>query len=123
MASSLSSIPFQAQAQAQAAAGSSTSSTASTSGSIGPFFAVISVLTFLAVLSCIVGRICIRRRASMTGAVAVTPLDTIKHGGLLGWLKLKCGRCMAGEVVEVGAKVMSFGDDKSNDIHPHSPPV
>ncbi|KAK8695020.1 hypothetical protein V6N13_072562 [Hibiscus sabdariffa] len=116
MASSVLSLPL--QAQEQAAAGSSTSSTASTSGSIGPFFAVISVLTFLALLSCIVGRICIGRRA-----VAVTPLDTIKHGGFLGWLKLKCGRCMAGEVVEVGAKVMSFGDDKSNDIHPHAPPV
>ncbi|GMI78240.1 hypothetical protein HRI_001493300 [Hibiscus trionum] len=119
MASSLSSIPLQAQAQEQAAAGSNTSST---SGSIGPFLAVISVLTFLAVLSCIVGRICIRRRA-MAGAVAVTPLDTIKHGGCLGWLKLKCRRCMAGEVVEVGAKVMSFGDDKSNGTHPHAPPV
>ncbi|KAE8695045.1 peptidyl-prolyl cis-trans isomerase cyclophilin-type family protein [Hibiscus syriacus] len=112
MASSLSSIPF----QAQAAAGSSAPST---SGSFRPFSAVISVLTFLAVLSCIIGRICIRRRA----VVAVTPLDTIKHGGCLGWLKLKCRRCMAGEGVEMGAKVMSFGDDKSKDTHPHAPPV
>ncbi|KAE8655193.1 hypothetical protein F3Y22_tig00117034pilonHSYRG01179 [Hibiscus syriacus] len=114
MASSLSSIPF----QAQAATGSSAPST---SGSIRPFFAVISVLTFLAVLSCIVGRIYSQRRA-MAGA-AVTPLDTIKHGGCLGLLKLKCRRCMTGEVVEMGAEVMSFGDDKSNDTHPPAPPV
>ncbi|XVF49812.1 hypothetical protein PTKIN_Ptkin04bG0045900 [Pterospermum kingtungense] len=102
----------------QVAASSSLSSpTSSSSGSIGPFFAVISVLTFLAIVSCVLGRICIRRRM----AVPVTPLDTIKHGGWLGWLKGKCRLCMAGEV-EVGAKVISCGEDKSNDEHPHPQP-
>ncbi|XP_022737348.1 uncharacterized protein LOC111290315 [Durio zibethinus] len=97
---------------AAAAAATAASSSSSSSGSIGPFFAVISVLTVLAIVSCVVGRICIRRRT----AVPVTPLDTIKDGGCLGWLKRKCRHCMAGEM-EVGAKVMSFGDDKNNNAH------
>ncbi|XVF08842.1 hypothetical protein REPUB_Repub07fG0038500 [Reevesia pubescens] len=116
MESAISSLP---QGQGQQQAAPSTNSSSSTSGSIGPFFVVISVLAFLAILSCILGRICIRRRM----AVPVTPLDTIKHGGCLGWLKRKCRHCMAGEV-EVGAKVMSFGDqERNNDAHPHPPQV
>ena len=134
MESSISSLPLQGQGQgdmgssslaagAAAAASSSSSSTTSTSGSIGPFFAVISVLTFLAIASCVVGRICIRRRCQTMTAVpvVVTPLDTIKHGRWLCWLKLKCRHCItAGDVVEVGggAKVMSLSEDKTNDTHP-----
>ncbi|OMO63906.1 hypothetical protein COLO4_32178 [Corchorus olitorius] len=55
-------------------------------------------------------------------AVPVTPLDTIKHGGCLGWLKLKCRHCMAGEV-EVGAKVMSCNQDNKPSHEPHPPQV
>ncbi|XP_007037748.2 PREDICTED: uncharacterized protein LOC18604961 [Theobroma cacao] len=120
MESAISSLP-QRQQQQQGDIGSSqgaaaASSSSSSAGSIGPFFAVISILTFLAIVSCVVGRICVRRRT----AAPVTPLDTIKHGGCLGWLKRKCRHCMAGEV-EVGAKVMSFGEETNN--HAHSPEV
>lgn len=122
MASSISSLPLQGDTTSSQAGSSTTSS--SSSGSLGPFFAVISVLTFLAVVSCAVGRICVRRRTKGTAVVAITPLDTIKHGGWLGRLKLRCGGCMAGEVVEAGAKVMSFGEDQNdNEIYPHPPPV
>ncbi|KAG4155254.1 hypothetical protein ERO13_D03G100500v2 [Gossypium hirsutum] len=125
MASSISSLPLQGDtASSQAAAVGSSTTSSPSSGSLGPFFAVISVLTFLAVVSCVVGRICVRRRTKGAAVVAITPLDTIKHGGWLGWLKLRCGGCMAGEVVEAGAKVMSFGEDQNNnETHPHPPPV
>ncbi|KAL3374768.1 hypothetical protein AABB24_006326 [Solanum stoloniferum] len=54
------------------------------SGSIGPFFAVISVLTILAILSCLVGRYCRNQERA-------TPLHSIKQrdcsfGGLRGKL-------------------------------------
>lgn len=59
------------------------------SGSIGPFFAVISVLTVLAIISCILGRICRGRR--------LTPLESIKYRGCsscgfgpFGWFRRKC---------------------------------
>ncbi|CAE5964077.1 unnamed protein product [Arabidopsis arenosa] len=74
------------------------------SGSIGPFFAVISVLVVLAVLSCFLGRICARRRQRTVLVAEVNPLEMIKSGGLLGWLKRKWRRCLAGDV-EAGAKV------------------
>ena len=115
MESTISALP---QGGGQSSSSQATGTSSSSSGSIGPFFVVISVLTFLAIVSCVLGRICIRRRM----AVPVTPLDTIKHGGWLGWLKRKCRYCMSGEV-EVGAKVMSFGEDKNNDAHPHPPQV
>ncbi|KAL5818051.1 hypothetical protein ACOSQ3_026429 [Xanthoceras sorbifolium] len=82
----------------------------SSSGSIGPFFAVISVLTVLAIISCVLGRYC---RRGGVGVVAETPLDSIKGGGCLGWVKRRWRRCMAGEV-EAGAKVMAFGDYKNH---------
>ncbi|XP_010318904.1 uncharacterized protein [Solanum lycopersicum] len=58
------------------------------SGSIGPFFAVISVLTILAILSCLVGRYCRNRKP-------VTPLDSVKQRDCrFGWLRGKlCWRC------------------------------
>ncbi|CAF2199573.1 hypothetical protein BRARA_G03212 [Brassica rapa] len=75
------------------------------SGSIGPFFAVISVLVVLAVLSCFLGRICARRRRQRSGVVAeVNPLEMIKSRGPLGWLRRKWTRCLTGDV-EAGAKV------------------
>ncbi|XP_057515005.1 uncharacterized protein LOC130796654 [Actinidia eriantha] len=49
------------------------------SGSIGPFFAVISVLAVLAILSCVLGRI--------FTAWAATPSETIKQRGFFGCLK------------------------------------
>ncbi|ESQ27758.1 hypothetical protein EUTSA_v10019432mg [Eutrema salsugineum] len=74
------------------------------SGSIGPFFAVISVLVVLAVLSCFLGRICARRRQSTVLVAEANPLEMIKSGGLLGYLRRKWRRCLAGDV-EAGAKV------------------
>ncbi|XP_055825435.1 uncharacterized protein LOC129893985 [Solanum dulcamara] len=62
------------------------------SGSIGPFFAVISVLTVLAILSCLVGRYCRNRKPA-------TPLDNIKQRDCsFGWLRSKlcwrsCSNC------------------------------
>lgn len=75
------------------------------SGNIGPFFAVISVLVVLTVLSCFLGRICARRRRQRSGVVAeVNPLEMIKSRGPLGWLRRKWTRCLTGDV-EAGAKV------------------
>ncbi|KAK3227042.1 hypothetical protein Dsin_006904 [Dipteronia sinensis] len=85
----------------------------SSTGSIGPFFAVISVLTVLAIISCMLGRYCRR------GAVE-TPLDSINGGGCLGRVKQRWHRYMAGEV-EAGAKVMAFGEDK-NHVMAQDPP-
>ncbi|XP_060206519.1 uncharacterized protein LOC132634260 [Lycium barbarum] len=73
------------------------------SGSIGPFFAVISVLFVLAILSCIVGRYCIKRKPA-------TPLDSIKKRDCgFGWLRRKlcwqstsyCDRSNEGKVQDV----------------------
>ncbi|KAK3040202.1 hypothetical protein RJ639_028914 [Escallonia herrerae] len=64
------------------------------SGSIGPFFAVKSVLTVLAIISCVIGRICRSRTAS--------PLESVKDRGCCGWVKLKFGRCMAAGDAELG---------------------
>lgn len=63
------------------------------SGSIGPFFAVISVLAVLAILSCILGRICSRRSSR--------PLENINNRGLFGWVKRKWGKCIGCGHVEV----------------------
>ncbi|CAK7323155.1 unnamed protein product [Dovyalis caffra] len=108
MASVISSLPGQQQPvgemeQPNPQAVSSGTAWHSSSGSIGPFFAVISVLAVLAIFSCILGRICTRNE--------VTSLDTMKHRGCFGWLRWKCRRCMTGDV-EVGAKVMAFGEDQ-----------
>nr|AAM63003.1 unknown [Arabidopsis thaliana] len=96
------------------------------SSSIGPFFAVISVLIILAVLSCFLGRFCARSR-QRTGLVAeVKPLEMIKSGGLLGWLRRKWRRCLAGDV-EAGAKVADCASKetpKDNDqIRLEAPPA
>uniref|UniRef100_A0A1J3EHF1 Uncharacterized protein n=1 Tax=Noccaea caerulescens TaxID=107243 RepID=A0A1J3EHF1_NOCCA len=74
------------------------------SGSIGPFFAVISAIVLLAAFSCFLGRICARRRQKTVAVAQVNPLDMINGGGLLGWLRRKWSRCLAGDV-EAGAKV------------------
>lgn len=74
------------------------------SGSIGPFFGVISVLVVLAVFSCFLRRICARLRQKTVLVAEVNPLEMIKSGGLLGWLRRKWRRCLSGDV-EAGAKV------------------
>ncbi|CAN4086192.1 unnamed protein product [Withania somnifera] len=58
------------------------------SGSTGPFFAVMSVLIVLSIVSCIVGRYCRNQKPA-------TPLDTIKKRDcVFGWLRSKlCWRC------------------------------
>ncbi|KAJ9174106.1 hypothetical protein P3X46_017169 [Hevea brasiliensis] len=98
---------------------SASSSAWHSSGSIGPFFGVISVLAVLAILSCFVGRICSRR------AVAPPP-DNIKHRGYLGWMKRRSRWCWGGDV-EVGAnKVMAFGGDhqaKDGEVDQQLPPT
>ncbi|KAL3716647.1 hypothetical protein ACJRO7_008260 [Eucalyptus globulus] len=77
-----------AVANPEAVASSSTSSSGwQSSGSIGPFFGVMSVLTVLAVVSCVVGRIYSRR------ATANTPLDSIKQRSCSGWVKRQFDRC------------------------------
>ncbi|XP_024973411.1 uncharacterized protein LOC112511834 [Cynara cardunculus var. scolymus] len=56
------------------------------SGSIGPFFAVMSVMMVIVILSCVVGRIYSRREAE-------APLDTVlKRRDYFGWLKGRLGR-------------------------------
>ncbi|KAL1216798.1 hypothetical protein V5N11_025290 [Cardamine amara subsp. amara] len=82
------------------------------SGSIGPFFAVISVLVVLAVLSCFLGRICARRRQRTVLVAEVNPLEMIKSGGVLGWLRRKWRRCLAGDV-EAGAKVADSAEKET----------
>ncbi|KAL6175366.1 hypothetical protein ACLB2K_052007 [Fragaria x ananassa] len=76
----------------------------SSSGSIGPFFAVISVLTILAFLSCVLGRILTRDQ------VVLIPLEGIRdQRSCFAWLKRKCRfRCLSGDHcphpdVEVGS--------------------
>ncbi|KAA8541142.1 hypothetical protein F0562_025112 [Nyssa sinensis] len=76
------------------------------SGSIGPFFAVISVLTVLSILSCVLGRICTRQ--------AATPLESIKNRGFFGWVKRKCSQCVAGGDEVLGVKAVVVEKDSSN---------
>ncbi|KAI5441323.1 hypothetical protein KIW84_010692, partial [Lathyrus oleraceus] len=87
----------------------SSSSAWQSSGSIGPFFAVIVILTILAVLSCYLSRMCRRRE--------LTPLESIKGRGCFGWVKRRCRNCMARdlEVGGVGAKVMVCDQEEEID--------
>nr|XP_043635313.1 uncharacterized protein LOC122606520 [Erigeron canadensis] len=60
-------------------------------GSMGPFFAVMSVLMVVTILSCMAGRIYSRR-------VAEAPLDKVmKHRDCFGWLKGRLWRYVAGD--------------------------
>ncbi|XP_022137289.1 uncharacterized protein LOC111008787 [Momordica charantia] len=69
------------------------------SGSIGPFFAVISVLTLLSILSCFLGRICSRGSEE-------TPLQSRNClRSLKGQLQRRCVKD-----VEVGVKGIDLGD-------------
>ncbi|KAH7851501.1 hypothetical protein Vadar_012554 [Vaccinium darrowii] len=77
-----------------------------TSGSIGPFFAVISVLSILAILSCLFARTFVGRDA--------TPFESINHGGCSGWLKARWRRRIRGDCIGVGAKV-TVGENGGDD--------
>ncbi|WZZ67455.1 hypothetical protein YC2023_078825 [Brassica napus] len=68
-------------------------------GSIGPFFAVISVLVVLAVLSCFLGWIRAHRRQRTALVAEANPC-----GLLLWWVGRKCKRCLDRDV-EAAAKV------------------
>ncbi|MED6110372.1 hypothetical protein PIB30_042161 [Stylosanthes scabra] len=95
----------QQQAAAESAEYSSSGGSAwHSSGSVAPFFVVISVLAILAVVSCYLGRRLNRR--------APTPLESITGGrGCFGWVKRMCKKCSGCNEVEivggVGAKVMA----------------
>ncbi|WCJ22028.1 hypothetical protein M5689_004134 [Euphorbia peplus] len=73
------------------------------SGSIGPFFGVISVLAVLAILSCILGRVC-------TGG-ARAPLHNVKFRGYTypRWMRRKGPWSRGGGDVELGAKAIALG--------------
>ena len=111
MATTSSSLPT---AQQQPAGGTLTNPEAvqntsvwQSSGSIGPFFAVMSVLILLSILSCMLGKICTRE--------TVSPLESIKGRGCLGWVKRKFRRCMPDGDVEVGIKMMAICKGRKND--------
>lgn len=106
-------LPQQQQQGEVEASNSEAVSRSASSGSVGPFFAVMSILTVLAIISCVLGRICSRRRGRI---IVESPLDSIKGRGCLGWLKRRCRRCMDGEV-EAGAKVMACSEDRNNDVN------
>lgn len=111
MATSGSSTILQPEQQQQAGTGEGvpSSSTWQSSGSIAPFFAVITVLTILAVLSCYLSRMWNRKE--------LTPLESIKGRGCFGWVKRRCRRCFACGDVEVGgvgARVMVCNDDEND---------
>ncbi|KAJ0614937.1 hypothetical protein HanRHA438_Chr02g0062341 [Helianthus annuus] len=60
------------------------------SGSIGPFFVVMSIMMVVAILSCVVGRIYSRRAME-------EPLDRVtKRRDCFGWVKGRLWRCAAG---------------------------
>ncbi|TKY54964.1 hypothetical protein E2542_SST19378 [Spatholobus suberectus] len=91
--------PEQQQADPEAVP-STNNSPWQSSRSVGPFFAVMSVLIILAVLSCYLGRKWNRRPK--------TPLESIRGRGLFGWLKRVFRERIAKdvEVGGLGAKVM-----------------
>ncbi|XAR63870.1 hypothetical protein NMG60_11024005 [Bertholletia excelsa] len=114
MATTTPSLPDQQEAQPQQVLPSNTAASSNSawqsSGSIGPFFAVISVLAVLVVLSCVAGRF-------WGGQDRSTPLDSIKHRDCFGWLKRIRGKgCIGcGGDAEVGVKGMVAGDKSHTD--------
>ncbi|KAF5469231.1 hypothetical protein F2P56_013320 [Juglans regia] len=116
MATTSASLPEQQQPAGEtlmtpevASSSSSSSSAWHSSGSLGPFFVVMSVLTVLAIISCLLGKRCTKRAAS--------PMESIGDRDCFGWVKrIKCRppRCISGDV-EIGAKIMGFGKGK-NDV-------
>ncbi|GMH31585.1 hypothetical protein Nepgr_033429 [Nepenthes gracilis] len=83
-------------------------STWKNSGSIGPFFAVISVLTLLSVISCVIGRRCV-------GVPVETPLERIKARGHFGWLRRWFSLCMTHDSgVEAGGRKVAAASCDGN---------
>ncbi|KAJ1392316.1 hypothetical protein SESBI_35861 [Sesbania bispinosa] len=88
------------------------------SGSIGPFFVVMFVITILAVLSCYLGR----RWSPSPRATTPFPLESITRD-YFGWMFRKC----TFKDVEVGANVMVCGQEKNDckvkdaEISQHNP--
>lgn len=125
MATTSPSLPEQQQpgetlmSNPEAASTSSSSSSAwHSSGSLGPFFAVMSVLTVIAIISCVLGKRCTKRAASPT---EISMGDT----DWFGWVKRKCRRCISGDV-EIGPKIKGFGRGKNDvqvkDVENQPPP-
>ncbi|KAK7388802.1 hypothetical protein VNO78_23629 [Psophocarpus tetragonolobus] len=102
----LSSI-VQPEQQQEAVAGTTASTSGSawqSSGSVGPFFAVMTVLIILAVLSCYLGR--------KWNPRPKTPLESITGRGFSGWLKRAFSERFTKDtpVGGVGAKVYDAQD-------------
>ena len=114
MESSISSLP-QGEGQQQ---GSSSQTTAASSSSSSIVIRVYRAILCGYLSSRVPCNSFLRFGKNLHPSSDGTAGDTVGYyqGGCLGWLKRKCGHCMAGEV-EVGSKVMSFGED------PHPPQV
>lgn len=82
------------------------------SGSIAPFFAVISVLTVLAILSCVVGRICRNRRRQLPSTTP--PLDCVKQRGCRAWMRRWWLVDGGNEVVPGGDKAAGQDEGKAH---------
>lgn len=85
----------------------------SSSGSIGPFFGVISVLMILAILSCVLGRI-------LAGQPIGSLETTIEQRcSWFRWVKRKCSWRCIGNDVETGSRAVvtkvETGDAKAQD--------
>ncbi|KAL4559371.1 hypothetical protein LXL04_031509 [Taraxacum kok-saghyz] len=101
MATSLSTLVPETQ-QPQEQESIAQGDTHSSSGPLGPFFAVMSVLMVLAILSCVVGRIYGKRAAE-------APLDrVIKSRDCFGWLKGRLWGCAVGCGGGVGGHVITL---------------
>ncbi|KAL6006941.1 hypothetical protein ACLOJK_032437 [Asimina triloba] len=74
------------------------------SGSVGPFFAVLSVITILAVLSCLMGRVCAARLEGVDSRY-----------DCLAWVRRRCRRCIA-DHAENGVQV-----DEDDKVEEHPP--
>ncbi|KAG9450025.1 hypothetical protein H6P81_009990 [Aristolochia fimbriata] len=86
------------------------------SGSVGPFFAMFSVVMVLAAISCLIGRVYSRRLESTDTnydcsschwgrLCTLRPMGLNFSYGCMEWLRSRC-RCCMGRDVEVGSKVM-----------------
>lgn len=122
MASTASLLPQQQQQPVEANSGASSNNVAGkSSGSIGPFFAVMSVLTVLAIISCVLGRICTRDRdegRSSSTSTGGSSSEKFKfRDQCFRWLKRRSRRRRSvvnlGQA-EVGAKVMDLGEDRKD---------
>ncbi|XP_057951457.1 uncharacterized protein LOC131146121 [Malania oleifera] len=92
------------------------------SGSIGPFFAVISVLAVLAVLSCVVGRSFAGREAIPLRRIS---MESCRGCSLVAWVKCRWRHRRCACDVEVGGgvkKVTAAPCEVNADGMEHAPP-